>query len=52
MSLINANITVNIEDFYNIVNVLRESCGCDKCLQIADNLLLQRNKEIKKGRFQ
>jgi hypothetical protein len=40
-------ITIDVDDFYNIVNVLRDTCGCEDCKRIADDLLAQNREQLR-----
>ena len=42
----NAVIKLDVEDFYNVVNALRDACGCDNCVRIANAMLAQRHDEL------
>lgn len=33
------NVNIDVEHFYNIVNVMRDACGCASCLELANKLL-------------
>lgn len=39
--------SVDVEDFYSIVNSLRDSCGCPDCQRIARDLLDQNREQIR-----
>jgi hypothetical protein len=41
MSRYDRTVTIDVEDFYSIVNALRDSCGCVDCQRIANNLIEQ-----------
>ena len=43
-------ITLEVEDIYTVVNVLRDACGCDDCRRIADDILEQNRAHIARGR--
>lgn len=45
MSRFERTVTLDVEDFYSIVNTLRDSCGCPDCQRIANDLLAQQRKE-------
>lgn len=32
------NINLDIEDYYQIINSLKDSCGCVDCLHLVNNL--------------
>lgn len=32
------NIKIDVEDFYNIINAMNESCGCFQCRKLAYQL--------------
>lgn len=34
-------VSLDIEDFYSVINALRDSCGCPDCQRIADQLIVQ-----------
>jgi hypothetical protein len=42
-------LTIDVEDFYTIVNALRDACGCQDCRRIANDLLLQNHNQLKEG---
>ena len=42
-------ITLDIENFYEIVNALRDSCGCDTCWKNADLLISERSRQAVKA---
>jgi hypothetical protein len=33
------NVNIDVEQFYSIVNVMRDACGCANCLELANKLL-------------
>ena len=39
--------TIDVDDFYNIVNVLRDACGCEECERIANDLLAQNVEQLR-----
>lgn len=41
-------IEFSIEDFYNVINAMRDACGCVECQRITKNMIDQR-REIVKG---
>lgn len=45
MSTFDRTITLDIEDLYNVVNALRDACGCTDCKRIADNILEQNRQQ-------
>lgn len=34
-------VSLDVEDFYSVVNALREACGCADCLRICTDLMKQ-----------
>jgi hypothetical protein len=34
-------VTLDVEDFYSVINALRDSCGCPDCQRIANDLIHQ-----------
>jgi hypothetical protein len=48
-ALFTKQLTIDVDDFYNIVNVLRDACGCEDCQRIANDLLDQNRKQLRKG---
>lgn len=40
-------VTIDVDDFYNIVNVLRDACGCEECERIANDLLAQNREQLR-----
>ena len=40
-------ITLDIENFYEIVNALRDSCGCDTCWKNSNLLIAERRKAVR-----
>lgn len=34
-------VCLDVEDFYSVVNALRDACGCPDCQRIANDLLAQ-----------
>ena len=44
-----ATITLDIEDFYTVINSMRDACGCEDCLRIANAMLAQRAANIQAG---
>jgi hypothetical protein len=38
-------VTLDVEDFYSVINALRESCGCLDCQRIANDLIHQGRNE-------
>ena len=45
MSRYDRTVTLDVEDFYSIVNTLRDACGCLDCQRIANDLLAQQRKD-------
>jgi hypothetical protein len=39
--MITINITFTVDDFYNVVNSMRDKCGCDTCMRITNSMLAQ-----------
>jgi hypothetical protein len=39
-------ISMDVEDFYSVVNALREACGCADCHRIANDMLEQARKAV------
>jgi hypothetical protein len=37
-------LTFDVEDYYTIINSLREACGCELCKSIAEKMMLQRRE--------
>jgi hypothetical protein len=35
------NVSLDVEDFYSVINALRDSCGCPDCQRIANDLINQ-----------
>jgi hypothetical protein len=48
-ALYTKRLTIDVDDFYNIVNVLRDACGCEDCKRIANDLLDQNRKQLREG---
>lgn len=44
MSRFERTVTLDIEDFYSVINALRDSCGCVDCQRIANELLAQQRR--------
>lgn len=42
MSRYTVELSLDVADFYSVVNALRDACGCPECRRIADDLLEQR----------
>lgn len=40
-------ITLDVDDFFSIVNALRDACGCPDCQRIANDLLDQNRKLLR-----
>lgn len=34
-------VTMDVEDYYKVVNALREQCGCADCQRIANDIMDQ-----------
>ena len=35
------NITLTVDDFYNVVNSMRDKCGCNTCMRITNSMFDQ-----------
>lgn len=40
-------LTVDTNDFYIIINSMRDDCGCRECLRVTNNLVTQRQEQYK-----
>lgn len=49
MDIGQTTITIGTWEFYEVVNALRDSCGCDTCLKNANLLLEAKHKEVVNG---
>lgn len=41
-------MTMDIDTYYSIINSLRESCGCDNCFHITNEMMKSRHANQKK----
>ena len=37
-------LKVNINDFYIIINSMRDDCGCNECMRVTNDLVAQKSK--------
>ena len=44
-----ATVTLDIEDFYKVINAIREACGCHDCQRIANLMLEDRFADLKEN---
>jgi len=44
-------LTFNVEDFYLIINSMRDSCGCEACFRVTNNMMEQRKAQYQEGRL-
>jgi hypothetical protein len=35
-------ITLSIDSFYNVINAMRDKCGCTTCMRITEHMINQR----------
>lgn len=38
-------LKVDTNDFYIIINSMRDDCGCGECLRVTNNLVTQRQEQ-------
>ena len=36
------NITFTVDSFYNVINAMRDNCGCITCMRITEHMINQR----------
>lgn len=44
------NIKIDVEDYYNIINTLNDSCGCFQCRKLSYQLGMALNKANKESK--
>jgi hypothetical protein len=42
-------LNLDVEQYYQIINVLRDSCGCNDCVELTNELMMQRRADVKAG---